>query len=87
MSRFTGPGGDADQYLMLVNNSLERSVLSRVAIHGAERTVWSHEWPGGERPMLESGETSVVRKQDYQELSAWLAPGQEILYRVQGARL
>lgn len=93
VSRFADPGGVGDQFLMLVNHSLECSVSSRVAIRGADGAVWSYAWPGGERlapeiteaAALWGGAEGVVRKRDHRVLNAWLAPGQEILYRLRDA--
>lgn len=80
VSRFSGPA--EEQYVMVVNNSLERSVVSRITLRGVNLPVWSHEWPAGERPVAELQHPPVVKEKDHQAISSWLAPGQEILYRI-----
>ncbi|MCX6992086.1 MAG: hypothetical protein NT011_02970 [Kiritimatiellaeota bacterium] len=76
VSRFSCPRGG--QYVMVVNNSLERSARGRVILRGADLPVWSYEWPSGERPV----DPVVVKEKNHLEISTCLAPGQEILYRI-----
>ena len=82
VSRFAG--GDGRQYVMIVNNSWEESVECCLAFRDPRLTVYRYARAAGPKssPRVQP-EGNIVRRRDRCEVKAWLAPGQEVVFRVE----
>ena len=82
VSRFAGAEGQ--QYVMVVNNSCEESVECNVAFHDPQLIVHRYVRAAGatSRPRTIE-ERDLVRHRDRCEVRAWLAPGQEVVFRLE----
>lgn len=85
VSRFVGQCGE--QYVMVVNNSIDKSIYCKIGFRNPAFRLFCYKPAYGSIPVPGPvEETGVVRHKDNCEVKVWLAPGQEILYRVESPK-
>jgi hypothetical protein len=67
-------------WVAMVNNSTEESALARLGLHGANTKAYQLNWENREQPV------AVKQREDFVEVSHWLAPGQMEVYRIESAK-
>jgi hypothetical protein len=75
------------RYVMLVNNSQTRNVRVAMTFPGKDVKVYSWDWSGAEVEGPAYCADSPRRTYSGLQIWHWLAPGQEVVYRVDSERI
>jgi len=75
------------RYVMLVNNSTTESVRAMLAFPGEDVKIHSWNWYGKEYEGGAYAADSLERKDNGIQVWHWLAPGQEVVYRVDSEKV
>lgn len=75
------------RYAMLVNNSTTDSVRTKIVFPGKDVKIYSWDWNGKENEGGAYATGQIQRKDDGLHVWQWLAPGQEVVFRVDSEQL
>ena len=70
------------RYAMLVNNSSSAVVCARITFPGKDVKIYSWDWNGKEKEGGAYATGRIERHIDRLDVWQWLAPGQEVVFRV-----